>query len=316
MSKTSASQPSCNQTGRSRSASPELGVQRTARSSQPWVQPIDRQAESPTIDRVARRWDRLIRLVGNAGIQHLLHSHVVVFGLGGVGSYATEALARSAIGRLTLVDFDDVCTTNVNRQLQAFPETVGQSKTLLLAQRVRAIHPEAQIEPIQAFYEPSNADQLLSPRPDFVIDAIDNVTAKLHLLQTCLERSIPVVSVTGAGARWDPTQVRVDDISRTRVDPLARVIRKELGRRGFDTASHIGLPVVFSEEEVQAPEVPAWDEESGFQCICPHRADSPHACEKRNVIYGTATFVTAAFGMAASSVVVKAIATGRNGGKP
>lgn len=256
-------------------------------------------------ERVHRRWDRLIRLVGNAGIRRLLNSHVTIIGLGGVGSYAAEALARSAVGRLTLVDFDDVCLTNVNRQLQAFPATVGQSKAQLLAERVRAIHPEAWVDPVQAFYDASTSDALLTPRPDFVIDAIDNVTSKVLLLETCLKRNIPVISITGAGARMDPTQIRVDDLSRTKVDPLARVLRKELARRGFAAEGDMGLPVVFSEEEVRAPEVPEWDVDKGFQCICPHRADSPHACEKRRVIYGTATFMTAAFAMAAVSVVVR-----------
>lgn len=277
-------------------------------TKQPWLRPIERQEKTPTIDRVARRWDRLVRLVGNDGIRRLLDSHVVVFGLGGVGSYATEALARSGIGRITLVDFDDVCVTNVNRQIQAFPATVGQSKTQLLAERVRNIHPEASVEAIQAFYSFENSQQLLTPKPHFVIDAIDNVTAKLHLLETCLRDEIPVVSVTGAGARWDPTQVRIADLSETRRDPLARVLRKELGRRGFLTSQHVGLPVVYSDEEILEPETPEWDEEVGFQCICPHREGSPHACEKRSLIYGTASFVTAAFGMAAASHVVRQLA--------
>ena len=145
---------------------------------------------------------------------------------------------------------------------------------------------------------------MLSPRPDFVIDAIDNVTAKLHLLATCLKQGIPVVSVAGAGAKIDPTMVQVADLSKTRVDPLARVVRRELSRRGFDTTKHVGLPVVFSEERAIDPDAPSWDAE-GFRCICPHAEDSPHQCEKRNVIYGTASFVTATFGHVAASVVVK-----------
>ena len=293
-------------------ALPELCVPRRSRIPEPWQQPIPQRTGAhrlaEDVPRVARRWDRLIRLVGEDGIRRLLRAHVAVFGLGGVGSYATEALARSAVGSMTLVDFDDVCVTNVNRQLQAFPQTVGQSKAELLAKRVSAIHPEAIVESVQAFYEPSNADRLLDPQPDFVIDAIDNVAAKLHLVQTCLERSIPVISVTGAGARWDPTQVRVADLAATRVDPLARVMRKELGRRGLDMTRPVGLPVVYSEEEVLEPAVPAWDDEVGFQCICPHKEGSPHACEKRRKIYGTAAFMTAAFGMAAASHVVQSLA--------
>jgi len=286
---------------------PELDVAREPRQQRPWEHGSSevRASWQPNVEHVPRRWDRLVRLVGNDGIRNLLQSRVAVFGLGGVGGYVAETLARSAVGGLTIVDFDDVCVTNVNRQIQAFPATVGQSKANLLAARLKAINPDAFVEPIQAFYDPNTSKSLLQPRPDFVIDAIDNVTAKVHLLCTCLELKIPVVSVTGAGARWDPTQVRVADLSETKVDPLARIIRKELSRRGIDTTQQVGLPVVFSEEEVSDPITPSWDEESGFRCICPHREDSPHACEKRRVIYGTASFVTSAFAAAATSVVVK-----------
>lgn len=294
-------------------ASPELQLPRQRRKSKPWLdaelesrlnQAADPLPPKTTIDKVPRRWDRFARLVGEDGVRKLLATHVTVFGVGGVGSYAVEALARSAIGRLTLVDFDDVCVTNVNRQLQAFPSTVGQSKVELLAARVRAINPDIEVEAIQSFYDPENSAALLTPRPDFVIDAIDNVTAKLHLISTCLQQQIPLVSVGAAGARLDPTQIRVADLSQTRRDPLIKVIRKELSRKGLDTQSHVGLPVVFSEEDIVEPQPPSWDAE-GFRCICPHAADSPHACEKRRLIYGTAGFVTSAFGMAAASVVVK-----------
>ena len=131
-----------------------------------------------------------------------------------------------------------------------------------------------------------------------------------------MEREIPIVSVAGTGARLDPTLIRVDDLSRTRCDPLAKVMRKELGRRGIDTSTNVGLPVVFSEEEIQQPEVPKWDEEEGFRCICPHNEASPHECEKRRIIYGTATFVTAAFGMAASSVVVRQLMASAQENRP
>ena len=290
-------------------SSPELSVAREPRKHRPWEHKSsnERPTWQPSVDHVPRRWDRLVRLVGNEGIRNLLQSRVAIFGLGGVGGYVAETLVRSAVGGLTIVDFDDVCVTNVNRQIQAFPATVGQSKASLLASRLQAINPDAFVEPIQAFYDPNTSETLLQPRPDFVVDAIDNVTAKVHLLLRCLELRIPVVSVSGAGARWDPTQVRVADLSKTKVDPLARIIRKELSRRGIDTTKQVGLPVVFSEEEVSEPHIPSWDEESGFRCICPHREDSPHACEKRRVIYGTASFVTSAFAAAATSVVVKGL---------
>ena len=303
--------PEQNECCTSGSASPELEVPRTRRQKKPWEaaeleQRTQRQENRPVVERIPRRWDRFVRLVGEQATKKLLSSRVTVFGLGGVGSYAVESLARSAIGSLTIVDFDDVCVTNVNRQLQAFPSTAGQSKAELLAQRIRAINPDADVDAVQAFYDPETSETLLSPRPDFVIDAIDNVTAKLHLLATCLKAGIPVVSVAGAGAKIDPTMIQVADLSETRVDPLARVVRKELSRRGFDTSKHVGLPVVFSEERAIDPESPSWDAE-GFRCICPHGEDSPHECEKRNLIYGTASFVTATFGNVAASVVVKGL---------
>ena len=166
------------------------------------------------------------------------------------------------------------------------------------------IRDSANIDPVQAFYDPENSKALLSPKPDFVVDAIDNVTAKLHLLTTCLKNQIPIISVAGTGAKLDPTLIQIDDISKTFNDPLAKVIRKELSRRGFDLSQRLGLPVVFSTEEVEKAEAPSWDAD-GFKCICPHAEDSPHECEKRRFIYGTASFVTASFGMAATSYVVR-----------
>ncbi len=281
------------------------------RRVQPWLGPLTVESRPKREDlpappeKIHRRWDRFVRLVGDQGVRTLLNSHVTIFGLGGVGSYVAEALARSAVGRMTLVDFDDICVTNVNRQLQALPGTVGKSKAILLAERVQAIHPEAWVDPIQAFYSQHTSAALLTPRPDFVIDAIDNVTAKIMLLETCVREGIPVISVTGAGARFDPTQIRISDLGQTKVDPLARVLRKELGRRLQLESGEFGIPVVYSEEEVREPEVPEWEVNSGFQCICPHRENSPHACEKRRVIYGTAAFMTASFGMAAASHVIR-----------
>ena len=313
-------------------AIPELDLPRERRRVKPWedaplelrlasenqseTQPETQSGSSVSIsrpsvpDRIPRRWDRLVRLLGESSVKKLLGSHVTVFGLGGVGGPAVEALARSAIGRLTIVDFDDVCVTNVNRQIQAFPTTVGQSKADLLAQRIKAINPDLEVDAVQAFYDPTTAKALLTPKPDFVLDAIDNVTAKLHLLENCLRSDIPVVSVAGAGARLDPTMIRVDDLSRTRNDPLAKVMRKEFVRRGYDLTKEVGLPVVFSQEEPNDPEPPSWDKE-GFRCICPHAEDSPHECEKRRLIYGTASFVTGAFGLAAASVVVKGLTNGK-----
>src|SRR5690606_12201471 len=159
----------------------------------------------PPAPRLHRRFDRTARLIGESAMERLARSHVVVFGMGGVGSYAAEALARSGVGRLTLVDHDKICVTNVNRQLHAMKGTLGKFKAEVMAERLRLINPDARIEPVNAFYEAATADEMLPESVDFVVDAIDNVKAKLHLLARCVERKIPVVSSMGAAGRLDPT---------------------------------------------------------------------------------------------------------------
>ncbi|MEM9493344.1 MAG: tRNA threonylcarbamoyladenosine dehydratase, partial [Myxococcota bacterium] len=181
-----------------------------------------------------RRFDRMGRLVGDRKMQRLMSAHVLVVGLGGVGSFAAESLARSGVGTLTIVDFDAVCITNFNRQLHAIDGAVGKNKAEVMAQRLGQINRKADIRPRPISYDAEHAEQLLSPRPDFVIDAIDHVTSKCHLLATCRERAIPVVSATGSGGRLDPTQVKVADLAETTTDPLARAIRGILRTRyGF-----------------------------------------------------------------------------------
>jgi tRNA A37 threonylcarbamoyladenosine dehydratase len=193
----------------------------------------------------SHRFSRLELLAGRNGLDRLARSAVTVFGLGGVGSFAVEALVRGGVGRLTLVDFDVVDITNLNRQLHALDGTVGRPKALVMAERCRAINPTVQVEPVQAFYSEENAAELLGRDSDFVLDCIDHISAKLHLLQSCLERGLPVISSMGAANKIDPTQVKVADLAHTRTCRLARVIRRELRRRGI----HGGLKVVYSTEE-------------------------------------------------------------------
>jgi len=263
-----------------------------------------------------RRFDRLIRLVSVPGFDRLEAAHVIVFGLGGVGGYAAEALARSGVGTLTLVDFDRVCATNVNRQIQALATTVGGSKAGLLAERVRDINGRCEVRPVEAFYNAAAADRLLplDDRPTWVIDAIDNVSAKMHLMDRCRGAGIPLISSMGAAGKLDPTAVRVADLYQTHTDPLARVLRKRL-RKEYDWPRHdprqetlSGVQVVFSTESRRKPLPPNWDDAYGFQCICPHGDNGLHSCDQRNLIEGSAIFVTATFGLAAASLVVRAIA--------
>jgi tRNA A37 threonylcarbamoyladenosine dehydratase len=266
-----------------------------------------------------RRFDRLIRLVSEPGFDRLQSAHVVVFGLGGVGGFAVEGLARSGIGRLTLVDHDVVCTTNVNRQIQALRGTTGTSKAELLAERVRQISADCQVEAVQAFYSKDTAAALVpaeSP-PDFVIDAIDSLHAKLHLLDRCRQLGVPLVSSMGAAGKLEPTAVRVGDLFQTTHDPFARAVRKGLRKAyGWPEGKTSGITVVYSEESRRMPLPPSWDAE-GFECVCPSDVDGQwgkdnvfHPCSGRNLIEGSAVFVTSVFGMACASVVVRALVGG------
>src|SRR5205085_147463 len=152
--------------------------------------------------------------------KRLMDAHVMVIGLGGVGSWAAESVMRSGVGEITLVDFDEICVTNFNRQLHALQGLVGSQKTDVMAARMKQINPQARVNSIPMFYNADHCAQIFERRPDYVIDAIDNVTAKCHLLAFCRAEGIPVVTSTGSGGRMDPTQIKVADLSHTTVDPL------------------------------------------------------------------------------------------------
>jgi tRNA A37 threonylcarbamoyladenosine dehydratase len=265
--------------------------------------------------KVHRRFDRLARLVGDQGVARLARAHVMVIGCGGVGSFAAESLARSGVGRISLVDFDLVCVTNTNRQLHTMKGTVGRPKVEVMAERLRLVHPTARVDAVVRFYDKDTRDELLPPGevpPDFVIDAIDNVTAKLDLLATCLRRGIPVITAMGASGRFDPTQVRVADLAHTVRDGLAKDVRKWLQRKHGVTLREdgtIGIPAIYSEEAMTPPARVAADEAGGFQCVCPHGANDVHSCDQRARIDGTASFVTGTFGLTAASYVVRALAS-------
>jgi tRNA A37 threonylcarbamoyladenosine dehydratase len=260
--------------------------------------------------RLHRRFDRMGRLVGDEGMRRLLNAHVMVIGVGGVGSFCAEGLIRSGVGHVTLVDFDLICVTNANRQLHTLRGTVGKPKVDVMAERLRLINPQATVDVAKVFYNAQNSDEILACNPDWVVDAIDNVTAKCHLLATCREGKIPVVSSTGAAARLDPTFVEVADLSETRIDPLAKVVRKILREQyGFPGPSEgsFGIPSVFSTEEPIGPTELDYDKGEGFRCVCPQGINGLHECEKRNRIDGTAGFVTGTFGLTCASIIVRAL---------
>jgi tRNA A37 threonylcarbamoyladenosine dehydratase len=277
-------------------------------SAQP-TQPVTSTViESDAQYRTHRRFDRAARLFGEPGLHRVMSARVVIFGQGGVGSFAAEALARSAVGHLRIVDFDEVCVTNTNRQLHALKGTIGERKVDVMAERLRRIHPTGEVEAEASFYGPETCDTLLRGPIDYVVDAIDNVTAKVHLIARCLARGIPIVSSMGAAARLDPTRVTVADLAATHTDPLARHVRKLLRQHQgivVDEQKPLGVQAVFSTEEPIAPSDVHYDRGQGFRCVCPNGDNGLHTCEKRSRIEGSASFVVGAFGLACASVVIR-----------
>ena len=192
---------------------------------------------------------RTERLLGNAAMERLKRARVAVFGVGGVGGYVVEALARSGIGAMDLCDKDEVDVTNLNRQIIALTDTVGRPKVEVAAERIHKINPDCWVRLHQVFYLPETADQFDFSQYDYVVDAVDTVTAKLSLIQRAKEAGVPVISSMGAGNKLDPTAFRVADIYETSVCPLAKVMRRECRKRGIEK-----LKVVYSKEEALVPE--------------------------------------------------------------
>lgn len=245
------------------------------------------------------RFSRSELLIGAKGLSTLADSHVMICGVGGVGSYAAEALGRAGVGRITLVDFDDVCLTNVNRQIHALTSTVGQPKVEVMAARLRDINPAAEIIPVKAFFSQENAGELLAPHPDYVLDAIDHFTAKAALITACRGRGIPIISSMGAANKVDPTKIDVSDISSTRNCRMARSMRKILKKNGIAS----GVRVVYS-TELHRELDPATSTACGADCICPNRAEQTFRCEHRRVILGSISYIPSIFGLTMAGAVV------------
>ncbi|MBP3951390.1 tRNA threonylcarbamoyladenosine dehydratase [Bacillus suaedae] len=182
--------------------------------------------------------------IGHDGLDKLKNSTVAVLGIGGVGSFSAEALARSGVGKLVLVDKDDVDITNVNRQIHALLSTVGRQKVELMKERIQDINPECEVIALKMFYTEETYEQFFSHNLDYVVDASDTISYKIHLMKQCLERKIPIISSMGAANKMDPTKLRITDISKTSYDPIAKVIRTKLRKDGI----HKGIEVVFSDE--------------------------------------------------------------------
>jgi tRNA A37 threonylcarbamoyladenosine dehydratase len=261
-----------------------------------------------TVEMRKMRFDRCARLLGAPAMGKIHAAHVAVFGLGGVGSFAAEGLARTGVGRLTLVDFDRICLTNINRQLPALVDTLGQSKADLMAARVRAINPEIEVRALTECYDKTTSAAMLEPAPDVVIDCIDNVTAKMHLVATCLDKGISIVTTLGAGAKLDPTRIRIVPLGETHTDPLGRALRKNIRRKHGVTDAQLGRAIaVFSDEPAILPDADHAEARCGVNYLCPDGANERHTCRRQYVIHGAAVFVTSVFGMAAASAAVRVL---------
>jgi len=249
------------------------------------------------------RFSRTETLIGSNVLAEQAAKRVMIFGIGGVGSYAAEALGRAGIGRITLVDFDDICLTNINRQIHALSSSVGRPKVEVMAERLRDINPEASVTPIKAFFSKDNAEELMQLRPDYVLDAIDHFTAKTALIVFCRERNIPVISSMGAANKLDPTKIRIDDISATHNCRMSRSMRKILRQRGITE----GVKVVYSTEEHR--ELGGETKHCDAPSISPKQEEEVLNTEYRRAILGSISYIPAIFGLTMAGVVVNDLLT-------
>ena len=256
--------------------------------------PISEIASSTT-----RRFSGIGRLYGTAALQSFQKAHVCVIGIGGVGTWAAEALARSAVGELTLIDLDMIAESNTNRQIHALTEDFGRAKVDAMASRARAINPEIRVNSVEDFVTPENIDQMLGVPFDYVIDAIDETRVKIAIATFCREHRLPLVTAGGAGGKTDPTQITVDDLARTTQDALLSRLRQQLRKHHDfprDTKRKFGIQAVFSREPMRRP-LGSNDESCDI--------DGRLSCTG----YGSATAVTGGFGFAAASVVLNHLAS-------
>jgi tRNA A37 threonylcarbamoyladenosine dehydratase len=236
-------------------------------------------------------------LLGAEGIEKLSKAKVAVFGIGGVGGYTVEALARTGVGSFVLVDDDKVCLTNLNRQIHATRKTVGQYKAEVMRDRILDINPDCQVEVRKCFYLPENANEFDFGEYSYVVDAVDTVTAKLEIIMRAKESNVPVISCMGAGNKLDPTKFQVADIYKTTMCPLAKVMRRECKKRGIKK-----LKVVYSTEKPTRP-LEDMSISCRTHCICPPGAQ--HKCTERRDIPGSVAFVPSVAGLIIAAEVVK-----------
>ena len=257
----------------------------------------------PLSDAYLNRFGGVARLYGQPGLIALRNAHICVVGIGGGGSWVAEALARSGIGTLTLIDMDDICITNTNRQIHTQQSSIGQLKVEAMAERIRAINPECQVYPIMDFVTRDNLQKHIGKQMDFVVDCIDSVASKAAMIGYCSRNKIKIITIGAAGGQLDPTQVTVGDLNKTFNDPLARKVRSMLRRHyGFsrNPKRTYSIPCVYSQEQLKYPK------------------PDGSVCQQKSVMegstrldcasgFGAATMVTATFGFTAAAKVIEKI---------
>lgn len=249
-----------------------------------------------------RRFGGIARLYGKSALERFRHAHVCVIGVGGVGSWIVEALARSAIGHITMIDLDNVAESNINRQVHALTDTLGQAKVTALSQRIAQINPYCKVTEIEDFIAADNLDQMIGSRGyDYIIDAIDNVRAKTALIAYCRQLRLKLVTIGGAGGQVDPTRIEITDLYRTEQEPLLAKVRKRLrAEHGFPrgTKNKFGIDAVYSTEPLRMP---------GAQDAC-ELGDAQGVTGLNCAGYGSSMVVTASFGLIAASHVLRKLA--------
>lgn len=258
-----------------------------------------------TEDPYQLRFSGIARLYGSDALTILSNSHLCVVGIGGVGSWSAEALARSGVGRITLVDMDDICISNTNRQIHTAENTLGKSKAAVMAERIRGINPECQVHAHEDFFTATTADEILSLGFDGVIDAIDSLNSKCELLYRCLRAKIPLVAVGGAGGKTDPTRIQTCDLLKSYKDPLLAQVRKRLRQQynfSRNPKRRFRIEVVFSPEEIVYPS------SDGTVCSAKPKQEGGESmrldCQSG---YGAVTHITATFGMVAAASLIKKV---------
>lgn len=256
------------------------------------------------------RFGGIARLYGEHGAKIIQNSHFCVVGIGGVGSWAAESLARNGIGQITLIDLDDVCVSNINRQIHALTETIGLSKVEVMAARIKQINPDCKVHIVEDFVTADNLSELMSARFDYVIDAIDSVDIKTRMIGFCKRFKVPIITIGGAGGQVDPSQIMVTDLSKTYQDPLLAKVKNQLRRefnfpRADAKKTKFSIPAVFSTEQLRYPS--SDPDSSGDVCLAKPEKSNDGASMRLDCRtgFGATSHVTATFAFFAVAHAIK-----------